>query len=505
MSRQSLTIPLMGGIAAGVAPGFSKPGELMDCHHFHIDPNGGYARFAGWERFDGQPSPALALDAEDREARRALIGAVPGTGPVLGVADLDGVLFAMRAAVGVDAVDLYRATETGWVGGMVRMHNQADCSVSAERIGGKSLLAIAGKLAGLWSGGYTAIPAANGARKMLAHKNHLFACFDTGIIRWSANGQPTNFSLNQGAGAFALGERFVDAISTGADLVVFGEQNIYVLAGASSEQWQLQRVAPSNGVLAGSAVLAGSQVLFVNRDGVSLLSAAQALGGFASAAVSRRLGWVKDSLAVTRFALVDSSRQAAILFGEKAHDTAVLFGDDRNLAVSFAGGEIAGFGDLQCPPAHCGCVASDGQMYIGGKDGMVYAINRGSSADGAPLFSRLHFSLIQLPDFGQRKQIHWLGLAMQAQANAGFALQLYPSFDGLGRDERQLSAKPKNADMTRLDVLAIDDTPIPLYVGKAIGGECDRLGLAIEHQGTEIDSLTISTLAVQFTPRAQER
>ena len=49
-----------------------------------------------------------------REAQRALIGAVPGSGPILGVVVYNGVDYAFRNNVGGTAAVMYKATSSGW-------------------------------------------------------------------------------------------------------------------------------------------------------------------------------------------------------------------------------------------------------------------------------------------------------------------------------------------------------------------------------------------------------
>lgn len=82
----------------------------------------GYARIGGFERYDGRQSPtdAYALapfgsEKAAREAARAAITAVPGAGPVRGVAVFNGVRYAWRDNVAGTAGVMHRATAGGWV------------------------------------------------------------------------------------------------------------------------------------------------------------------------------------------------------------------------------------------------------------------------------------------------------------------------------------------------------------------------------------------------------
>jgi len=101
-----------------------NPGELHDSMNYELSPNGGYSRVKGYERFDGQASPT-SLDkssyvdlidwADAVETQRALIGAVPGSGGILGIWEFNGVTYAFRNNAGGTAAVMHKATAAGWV------------------------------------------------------------------------------------------------------------------------------------------------------------------------------------------------------------------------------------------------------------------------------------------------------------------------------------------------------------------------------------------------------
>lgn len=197
--------PLGGGLNTENAPLQLKPGELIGCLNYEPQTLGGYERFHGYERLDGQTAPSLApywilnftggipanypiignivngqtsgatakvllanvlgtpnttgylilwtlsgnfIDGENlrvaavvfavangtatantastdalntaynlavREAQRALILVVPGSGPVLGVVEYRGNVYAFRNNAGGTAAVMFKATATGWV------------------------------------------------------------------------------------------------------------------------------------------------------------------------------------------------------------------------------------------------------------------------------------------------------------------------------------------------------------------------------------------------------
>lgn len=114
MSQRLTSIALGGGLNLAAAPLFVKPGEALFMQNYLCDLNGGYRRPRGYERFDGRPAPSSIADDAAREAARTLIQAVPGSGPVRGVAMLKGDLYAWRDNAGGTACVMFKAGAGGW-------------------------------------------------------------------------------------------------------------------------------------------------------------------------------------------------------------------------------------------------------------------------------------------------------------------------------------------------------------------------------------------------------
>lgn len=104
---------MQGGLDLVTPPIAMQPGKAVAAVNYESDMSG-YARIAGYERFDGRPSPseATGVDGDTIAARRALIGEVPGTGPVRGVWIYGGEVWAFRDTGG--AGGMYKATPAGW-------------------------------------------------------------------------------------------------------------------------------------------------------------------------------------------------------------------------------------------------------------------------------------------------------------------------------------------------------------------------------------------------------
>lgn len=56
-------VPFRGGLIIGSPPSRVPAGALLNCVNYEPDINGGYRRFAGYERFDGRPRPSAVTYA----------------------------------------------------------------------------------------------------------------------------------------------------------------------------------------------------------------------------------------------------------------------------------------------------------------------------------------------------------------------------------------------------------------------------------------------------------
>lgn len=89
----------------------------------HECVNQGYARVSGYERFDGSPSPSSVFEALDgdpsgpsaRDEARGQINPVPGTGPVRGVWQLNGQVYAWRDNSLLTQCIMYKSSPSGWI------------------------------------------------------------------------------------------------------------------------------------------------------------------------------------------------------------------------------------------------------------------------------------------------------------------------------------------------------------------------------------------------------
>ncbi|TIW28674.1 MAG: hypothetical protein E5V63_04125 [Mesorhizobium sp.] len=107
------TILLQGGLDLITPQVTMPPGRAIAALNYEPDVNG-YTSTGGYERYSGKPSPSAGISPDDIAARRAAIAAVPGIGPVRGVAVYNSAVLAFRDQNdGTGA--MFKSSDAGWV------------------------------------------------------------------------------------------------------------------------------------------------------------------------------------------------------------------------------------------------------------------------------------------------------------------------------------------------------------------------------------------------------
>jgi hypothetical protein len=112
MPIQVETSLMLGGLDLASPPIAIAPGKVISAINYEPDV-AGYTSLGGYERFDGHARPSDSTDPTEIATRRALIGEVPGTGPVRGVWVFDGDIYAFRD-IDATTAGMYKATGGGW-------------------------------------------------------------------------------------------------------------------------------------------------------------------------------------------------------------------------------------------------------------------------------------------------------------------------------------------------------------------------------------------------------
>jgi hypothetical protein len=115
MSQKLSYVSLNGGLDYTTAPLFVPPGAALVMQNYAQKLTGGYIQIGQYERFDGRTAPSSSSVEATQETLRTAIAAVPGSGPVRGVAYYNGTLYAWRDNAGATALVMHKATAGGWV------------------------------------------------------------------------------------------------------------------------------------------------------------------------------------------------------------------------------------------------------------------------------------------------------------------------------------------------------------------------------------------------------
>ena len=404
--------PLRGGLDLRSPMLQADPGGAALMINFEVATTGGYTRTAGFERIDGQASPAEASYKGSADARRAVIEQVPGVGPVRGVAVYDGRVWAFRDDESAQSV-LHKSTDTGWEavttpgragGGRYEFTlynftgNVNDMALYGVDGVNKPFELKGETLTELNTGVTSVMP-----QHIAAHKSHLFVSYPGGSVQHSGIGDPTNWdAATGGAGEVAQGDEVTALAGVKGDaLAIFGRNTIRLLYGSSAADWQQQSLgnqADAAGALP-FTVQTLREPLFVDDIGLRSLSAVQAYGNFTTGTLSEI---VRPLIEDMRYSAV-----ASLLLRDR-NQYRLLDEKGRCLILTMGGEGMLGFGLANYPfipsCAHHGEVDGRQMAVIGSNNGFVYRLDKGESFDGQPIPAslRLNFHIAKIPTTQKR-------------------------------------------------------------------------------------------------------
>lgn len=436
-TNQIAQVVMAGGLDYETPALSVQPGRMLSCKNYEVNTLGGYTRVQGYERFDGQPSPTESVD---KVAARALIQAVPGSGPIRGVHVYKGEVYAFRDTADGLACKMHKATATGWTevttpalnpGGRYdcRNYNFQGAASSIRMMGVDSknhaFIFDGTTFTQITIAGETGFPS-----HLAAHYNHLFLSFPEGQLYHSGIGEPTDFDINVGAGLIGTGDEIVELKPTvGGALAVMMRNRTSILYGSDRTEWSKKDLRAQDEQI--GAVEWSVQTLFdlfyLDDRGLTSLTSSQNFGNFESGTVStgvnpflrERKSKVKASCIVKR------KNQYRIFFESNS------FGCE-SLTLTFKGGQIMGYGRSALDHSvECIVSSEDTEgnevIYFGSDDGFVYQLDKGTSFDGKAYesFFRLAFNHLGMPRNKKRFREAILGI----QASTGINLKVKPEFN----------------------------------------------------------------------------
>jgi len=232
-----------------------------------------------------------------------------------------------------------------------------------------------------------------------ANRKYLYVGNGASLMNGSV-GEPYRWVASEGATEFAIGDTITGIFSLpGEALGVMARNSSFALTGSSSADWVLAAIRGDVGAVP-YTIAPMSDTFFLDDRGVMSVAAGQDYGNFSDATLSKRIQPTIDSL---RSHVVGSyvSRQ-------KSHYV-LLMDDATTLVMGLRIGRAPSFmsGSLGFTPS-CAFSGEDTtgieRIFVGGTDGHVYELDKGSTFDGAAIdsFVKIHFHSSKSPRVRKR-------------------------------------------------------------------------------------------------------
>jgi hypothetical protein len=251
-----------------------------------------------------------------------------------------------------------------------------------------------------------------------ANRKYLYVAQGSSLMN-SSVGNPYRWIAGEGSTEIAVGDTITGICSlTGSSLGVMSRNSSNALTGSSTADWSLQSIRGDVGAVP-YTLASMSDTFMLDDRGITSITAVQTYGNFADATLSKKVQPIIDKLRTKVL--------GAYVARQKGHYV-LLMTDGATLTMGFSGGQLTGFmqGQLGFTPS---CVWSGEddtgveRIFMGGTDGMVYEMERGSSFDGASIESFLKIYYYNSKSPRIRKRYRKLVLEMSAVLYAAVRFQ----------------------------------------------------------------------------------
>lgn len=521
---------------------------------------------------------ANQIAAAAADEYRLDITAVPGSGPIRGVCELNGTVYAFRDNAGGTACAMYRSSVSGWqlvafgeeieftlgktglveggtltqggvsatiarliiTSGTLAGSNAAGRMILTGRAGGnfaagattgagtpnlsgaqtavtlppggkyrsythnffgnagaKRLYLANGVSRGMEFDGTNLVPLTTGMspdapQRVWVHRNYLVFAFNASV-QFSGPGNPYQWSVVLGANEIGVGDTVTDFATgpgqqgTGA-LIIHTQEKTFALYGNSPSDWNLQTANDKVGCRSHTSQTI-TQPLFLDKLGVTSLSASQNFGNFADAQLT-------DNIRTYLTERLDLALTSCVV--RKENQYKLFFSDNTGLTMTFQKGKLAG-----CMPfllSHTINVACDsdtngGTVFLGATNGFVYELNRGRGFDGAaiPFSMRLAYNFNGSPKLRKRYRRATFDLAAPSYGSFTLSYQASrgdPDID-VGTAQQVITFNGGGS--------ALDDTGFGLDLNFELdGSQFTRAGGNLDLTATDISIALSGSSANQF-------
>jgi hypothetical protein len=450
---------------------------------------------------------------------RRKISAVPGSGPVRGVWEYRGTIYAFRDNESASKCRMYRATPSGWKyvetpdlapGGSYEFVNN-NFSGAEERF---CMYGASGTHRAFQFDGDEFVFIDTGMEKdtpthITAHLNHLFLSFGSSV-QHSPIGDPTGeWSVVLGAGEIALSDvvtGFIPGIGNQetSSLLIATRNQTFILYGSSSADWTLVTLSRDTGAIPGTLQKVGD-ILMLDDRGVSALSTSASFGNFIGSSLSVNIhDWI----------VARKGKVATSCISREKNQYRIFFSGKEALYITYLGRKSVQFmpvafaHDVRCV---CSTELPDGSeaTFFGSGDGKVYQLDKGSSFDGEPIPFHLIFTFNHSQSPRVLKRYRKLVFDLTGDNYCEFKATTKLGYDDTKISQPGFSDMGNKINIPRWDHFWWDNF---IWDGRyvsptemSIAGSAENMALHISGESADFLPFVLMSVIASYTPRRRLR
>ena len=325
---------------------------------------------------------------------------------------------------------------------------------------------------------------------VVAFKNHMFYAgmsTEPNTVIFSAIGDENDFTTANGAGSLNVDSTIVALKSFRGELIIFCEDRIYKLAGASRSDFAIAPISRNVGCSdAFSIQEIGGDVIFLAPDGLRTIAGTARIGDVELGTVSKQ---IQDRIGDIGFNNISSvvirDKSQYRLFYPTTGGTESSSKGIIGVLKSNPSGQVGWeYSDIRgMKPACCdsGFVSGVEKVIHGGFDGYVYLQESGNTFSGTAMKAIYRSPDLTMGDAGIRKSMQRINVNYDPEGAVDVNLFVKYDFEDTG------TPQPSSYNLTTADTAAVYGDSGTLY-GSAV---YDAEGMPIVRQSVEGSGFTV--------------
>jgi len=348
---------------------------------------------------------------------------------------------------------------------------------------------------------------------VIVHKNHLFFAFN-GSVQHSGTGDPTSWSVVLGAGEIATGHdvtgfQIEPGVEGGASLLIACRQQLFMLYGNDSSDWNLIRYREKVGAYRWT-IQQVAYTIFLDDRGITDFRTAQEFGNFDHSTMSDR---------IRRLIVSKRSTAVASCVSRDKNQYRIFFSDKTGVYVTMRQNGVRGMMPVEFSHQITTMwseenASGDEEMFFGADDGYVYQLDKGTSFDGGNISAWLltHFDNAGMIEV---EKGYFGPVTIEGQGTGYAAFDLTYELDYARSEVPQPNAQTTELNLSaggQWDVGLIWDTfevwdtaSIVPSVGVELEGEGRNISWYITKDSDYFSPVLLSGIHYRFMPRVQRR